>query len=93
MTSNHETHPIKRTRWKLFEVFLCFVAADWQTLATVMDFSDEYFSFYERFLSLAASRLTSVSHQKAMKPSLPPDLVDLMKQKRTVLNLFRCSSS
>lgn len=89
MTTNHLTHPIKCTRWNLFKVFLTFVASYWQSLASAMEYSDDYFSLYERFLSLGACRLTSVSYQKTLKPSLPPELVILIKQKQQVLTLFR----
>jgi hypothetical protein len=89
MSTTHLFHPIKRTRWKLFESFLIFTASFWQSLATSMNNSTTFFTLYERFLSLGLSRFTSVTVVKAIKPSLPQQLVVMIEQKRRCLNLFR----
>ncbi|CAF0895753.1 unnamed protein product [Adineta ricciae] len=88
-STKHILHPIKRTRWKLLEIFLTFTGSFWQSLASTMSHSADYFTLYERFLSLAASRVTFVSHQQAFKPSLPPELVKAIEHKRSILKLYR----
>lgn len=89
LQSHHVQFPIKRTRWRLLEIFLTFTASYWLNLSTTMPNTVEFFSLYERFLSLSAARLTFVSFQASFKPSLPNDLVSLIEEKRRVLKLFR----
>ena len=91
ISSHHHQQPIKRTRWRLLEVFLTYTASFWNKLATTMLDKSAYFTLYERFLSLCVSRLTFVSFQHSYRPSLPPHLVDLLDQKRNVLQCFRRS--
>ena len=89
LSSTHLLHPIKRTHWKIFEIFLTFTATFWQSLAASMSNSAAFFTLYERFLSLCVSRLTFITFRKAIKPSLPQHLVELIEQKRHCLKLFR----
>jgi hypothetical protein len=91
MSSLHQRHPIKRTRWRLLEVFLTFTASYWNKLTTAMTDTSDFFTLYERFLSLSVSRLTFVSFQHSYRPSLPAHLIDLIEQKQNVLKLFRRS--
>ena len=87
--SRHRRHPIKRTYWKLFQCFLTFTGSYWQALATNMNYTADFFTLYERFLTLTLSRLTTVTLRASMKPSLPQTLVEMIKQKRQYLKLFR----
>jgi hypothetical protein len=89
MSTNHHRLPIKRTRWNLLEIFLTFTATYWQSLAVSMSHSATFFSLYERFLSLCISRLTFITFRKTIKPSLPEYIVDMIKEKRRYLKLFR----
>jgi hypothetical protein len=89
LSSSHHRHPIKRTHWKLFEVFLTFTAAYWKPLAVSMSHSATFFTLYERFLALCISRFTNITFRKTIKPSLPRQLVNLVNQKRYYLQLFR----
>ena len=91
MPSVHLRCPIKRTRWRLLEVFLTFTAPYWNSLSTTMTDAPDLFSLYERFLSLAASRFTFVSFQQSYRPSLPAYLIDLIEQKQNALKVFRKS--
>lgn len=91
VNSNHDRYPIKRTRWKLFEIFLTFTGQFWKTQGEVMSHSATFFTLYERFLSLASARLTFISYQHSLKPSLPPEIVDIIKWKRSILSQFRKS--
>ena len=87
--SQHRNQPIKRTYWKLFQCFLTFTGSFWQSLATNMNHTAAFFTLYERFLTLSLSRLTTISLRATMKPSVPQTVVDLIKEKRRVLKLFR----
>ncbi|CAF3116066.1 unnamed protein product, partial [Rotaria sp. Silwood2] len=85
----HQTYPIKRTHWKLFEVFLTFTGSYWNKLAEDMTHSTAFFTLYERFLSLSISRFTNVTFRKTFKPTLPQHIVNLTNEKRLYLKLFR----
>ncbi|CAF2058253.1 unnamed protein product [Rotaria magnacalcarata] len=85
----HQTYPIKRTHWKLFEVFLTFTGSYWNKLAEDMTHSTAFFTLYERFLSLSISRFTNVTFRKTFKPTLPQHIVYLTNEKRLHLKLFR----
>ncbi|CAF1674458.1 unnamed protein product [Rotaria magnacalcarata] len=89
MSSLHVRHPVKRTYWSLLKRFLTFTTSYWITLGTSMTNSIEFFSLYERFLSLIAARLTFVSFCKSFKPSLSSYLNELIERKRYCLKLFR----
>lgn len=89
LPSTHELRPIKCSRWKLFEIFLTFTTSFWKSLATTMGNSTTFFTLYERFLSLCASRFTTISFVKAIKPSLPQELIKMIEQKRIILKQFR----
>lgn len=89
LSSTHLQYPIKRTRWKLLEIFLTFTGTYWQSLFTSMTDTAAFFTLYERFLSLCASRLTSVTLRDSIKPSLPQHLVNMIDRKRHCLKIFR----
>jgi hypothetical protein len=81
--------PIKRTYWPLYERFLTFTFNYWNKLDESMPDKIVFFSLYERFLSLFAARLTYVSYSNAYRPSLPPQVVALIQDKRRYLSLAR----
>jgi hypothetical protein len=81
--------PVKRTYWSLFELFTTFTSTYWDQLYTLMTDKMEFFCLYERFLFLSASRLTYVSYCDTYKPSIPPQIIDLIQQKRQCLHLAR----
>ena len=85
----YQYHPVYHTYRKLFEVFLTFTASYWQSLATVTDRSADFFSLYERFLSLCLSRFTTITLYETVKPSLPTHIVTMLKHKRFYPRLFR----
>ncbi|CAF2825310.1 unnamed protein product [Rotaria sp. Silwood2] len=72
-------YPIKRTYWTLFKLFLVFTFSFWNDLSSKTDDTMHFFSTYERFLALLASRLTYVSYCNEYKPSLPPHIINLMQ--------------
>lgn len=82
-------YPIKRTYWTLVEMFLAFTFSYWKDLFSNIDDNIYIFSTYERFLSLLGSRLTFVSFCNAYKPSLPPNIINLILQKKVLLRLAR----
>ena len=59
-----------------------------ETLSTPMPGTTDFFSFYERFLSLCLTRLTFVSLKSSYKPSLSPYIIELIDQNVTVSNCF-----
>jgi Reverse transcriptase (RNA-dependent DNA polymerase)/Endonuclease-reverse transcriptase len=81
--------PIKRTYWTLYELFITFTSTFWDNLSSIMLDKTEFFCLYERFLSLTMSRLTYVSYCKSYKPSIPPQIVELIQLKRHYLYLVR----
>ena len=54
-----------------------------------MNHTAAFFTLYERFLTLSLSRLTTVTLRQSVKPSLPQNTVEIIKQKRQYLKLFR----
>ncbi|CAF1161318.1 unnamed protein product [Rotaria sordida] len=89
ISTAHQKYPIKRTHWKLFEVFLTFTGSYWNKLAEDMAHSTTFFTLYERFLSLSISRFTNVTFRKSFKPTLPQDIILLINKKHMYLKLFR----
>ncbi|CAF1345427.1 unnamed protein product [Rotaria magnacalcarata] len=81
--------PIKRTYWTLYELFITFTSSYWNSLFATMSDKIEFFSLCERFLSLSASRLTYVSYCNTYRPSIPPDVIELIQIKRRYLQLVR----
>ena len=81
--------PVKRTYWPLFDMFITFTSSFWDDLSTMMPDKTEFFTLYERFLSLLSSRLTFVSYCKSYKPSIPAEIVSMIKLKRQFLLLVR----
>ncbi|CAF3429042.1 unnamed protein product [Rotaria socialis] len=82
-------YPVKRTYWTLVKLFLTFTFSYWNNQHSKTDDSLQFFSSYERFLSLLVFRLTYVYFCKAYKPSLPPHIIKLIHQKKTLLRLVR----
>ncbi|CAF2115950.1 unnamed protein product [Rotaria magnacalcarata] len=80
-------YPVKRTYWTLVKLFLTFTFSYWNNQHSKTDDSLQFFSSYERFLSLLVFRLTYVYFCKAYKPSLPPHIIKLIHQKKTLLRL------
>ncbi|CAF3588801.1 unnamed protein product [Rotaria sp. Silwood1] len=89
ISTAHQKYPIKRTHWKLFEVFLTFTGSYWNKLAEDMAHSTTFFTLYERFLSLSISRFTNVTFRKSFKPTLPQNIILLINKKHMYLKLFR----
>ncbi|CAM4835513.1 unnamed protein product [Rotaria magnacalcarata] len=87
--SKDRCFPVKRTYWSLFELFITFTSAYWDNLYTLMTDKMDFFCLYECFLSLSSSRLTYVSYCNTYKPSIPPQIIDLIQQKRQFLHLVR----
>ena len=89
ITKKDRLFPIKRTYWLLIKLFLTYTYSYWNNfLSQTMD-CVSYFSTYERFLSLLASRVTIVSYQDSYRPSLPPYIVKLIQDKNALLQLAR----
>ncbi|CAF3265582.1 unnamed protein product [Rotaria sp. Silwood2] len=89
VTSKERFFPIKRTYWLLYELFITYTSSFWNDLCEIMTDKVEFFCLYERFLSLASSRLTYVSYCNTYKPSIPPQIVHLIQIKRHYLYLVR----
>lgn len=91
ISSKERYLPIKRTEWSLFEMFTTFTSSFWDNLSTIMANKVDFFSLYERFLFLSSSRLTYVSYCKSYKPSIPAEIVKVIRLKRRCLQLVRRS--
>ena len=76
---------IKRTYWTLIELFLTYTYWYWHNLSSRITDRVPFFSTYERFLALLASRVTFVSYQSTYKPSLPPHSVGIIQDKHPFL--------
>ena len=86
---SHHKVPVKRTCWKVLDLFITLVGNYWNDLAELMNHSTTFFALYERFLSLCLARFTIVTYCSSMKPSLPQHIIKMIEQKRCYLQAFR----
>ena len=53
----------------------------------------EFIIVYEKFLAALQERCTTYHRTRQYRPSLPPYLVNLLKQRRQILHLYRATQS
>ena len=94
-SSNIQAHvrnkltPIKRTYWTIYELFLSFSSSYWDNLSIYMRDKVEFFCLYERFIALLAARVTTIAFNSSYKPSIPVEIINLIKVKRNLHQLVR----
>lgn len=87
--SSHRYH-VKRINWKLINCILDLKQNFFFTLADLMkNEPTEFILLYEKFLVSLQERCTTYHIIKNYRPSLPIYLVNIIKQRRRLLHLYR----
>jgi Endonuclease-reverse transcriptase len=81
----HSLFPL--TNWTAFQVILALLEDFWTNELRSQD-HEQWYSSYIRFLAALKCRLTCWKDAKKFRPSLPPHIVDRLREVRKIRNLY-----
>ena len=92
--NNVSQYELKKIDWALITCILDLKQNFFFNLAEQMkNAPNEFIIVYEKFLAALQERCTTYHRTRQYRPSLPPYFVNLLKQRRQILHLYRATQS